>query len=120
MLVVVIVIVEVLCPPGVRVTLVGLRAAKGPSAVAGGAARLTVPEKPRLVTVSVDVADPPATNRLRALGDATSVKPCPTFTVIWTLCTIEPTVPVIMILYNPPGVAVVVPIVIDDVAVVPG
>jgi hypothetical protein len=54
---------------------VGLNAAKGPSADAGGAERVTVPEKPRLVTTIVDVAEPPAMNRARTFGEAIKVKP---------------------------------------------
>jgi len=54
---------------------VGLSAAKGPSADAGGAERVTVPEKPRLVTTIVDVAEPPAMNRARTFGEAIKVKP---------------------------------------------
>jgi hypothetical protein len=79
--VVVMVIVDVPCPPGDNVTLVGLRFPKGPSDVAGGAAKLIVPEKPRLLTVIVDVADPPATNRVSAFGEAVTVNPRPTVTV---------------------------------------
>jgi len=75
LLVVVIVIVEVPCPPGVSVISVGLSAAKGPSAEAGGAERVTVPEKPRLVTTIVDVAEPPAMNRASIFGEAIRVKP---------------------------------------------
>jgi hypothetical protein len=75
------VMVALLCPPGASVMLVGLSAPKGPSDVAGGAAKLTVPEKPRLPTVIVDVADPPATNRVSALGEAVTVNPSPTVTV---------------------------------------
>jgi hypothetical protein len=94
LLVVVMVIVEVPCPPGDNVRLVGLRIPNGPSDVAGGEDRLTDPEKPRLLTVIVDVADPPATNRVRAFGEAVTVKPEPTVTVIWEVCTSDPTVPV--------------------------
>lgn len=75
MLVVVIVIVEVPCPPGVSGISEGLSAAKGPSADAGGAERVTVPEKPRLVTTIVDVAEPPAMNRASTFGEAIRVKP---------------------------------------------
>jgi hypothetical protein len=69
------VIVDVPCPPGFRGTLAGLKAAKGPSADGGGAVSATEPEKPRLVTKIVDVADPPATNRDKILGEALSEKP---------------------------------------------
>lgn len=62
-------------PPGVRVRSVGLNAAKGPSADGGGADSVTVPEKPRLVTTIVDVAEPPAKNRARTFGEALIEKP---------------------------------------------
>jgi hypothetical protein len=53
----------------------GLNVAKGPSADGGGADNVTVPEKPRLVTTIVDVAEPPAKNRARTFGEALIEKP---------------------------------------------
>lgn len=71
----VMVMVDVPNCPGVNETSVGLKAAKGPSVAGGGAVSVTVPEKPRLVTKIVDVAEPPATKRARTLGEAVIEKP---------------------------------------------
>jgi hypothetical protein len=52
---------EVALDPGVRLTLVGLRVAVRPVALGEIAAdRLTDPVSPRLLTVMVEVAEPPA------------------------------------------------------------
>jgi len=48
------------------------------SPVTDGALRLTVPVKPRLVTVTMDVEDPPATKLLGLAGEALIVKSPPT------------------------------------------
>ncbi len=59
--VVVMVRVEVELEPGVRLAVVGLTATANPVAVGETAAdRVTVPVKPRLPTVIVDVAELPA------------------------------------------------------------
>lgn len=69
-----IVSVEVALAPGVRLTLVGLRLAVSPVAVGEAVADSdTLPVNPRLPTVIVDVADPPA-RTLAVVGLAAIVK----------------------------------------------
>ena len=79
--VVVIVRVEVLLEPGVRLALVGLTATVRPVAVGDTAAdRVTLPVNPRLPTVIVEVAEPPA-RTVAVVGLAATVKSLVTVTV---------------------------------------
>jgi len=80
--VVAIVRVEVPLEPGVRLTLVGARVAVSPVAVGETAAvNATLPVKPRLPTVTVEVAELPATT-LAVVGLAAMVKSAVTVTVM--------------------------------------
>ena len=48
------------------------------SPVMNGAVRLTVPVNPKLVTVMIDLVDPPATRLLGLAGEAVMVRSPPT------------------------------------------
>jgi len=118
--VVAIVSVEGAVPPETSVTLVGLIVVVRPVAVGDAAAlRFTVPANPELVSVHVDVAELPA-RKLAGVAAAHEIaKSAPTVTVtaaVWE----TPLVPVIVIVYVPPGVVDVVEIVSVEVAVEPG
>ena len=85
--------VEVLCPPGVRVTDGLLRDALGPEVAETAVERVTVPENPlRLVSVITLVPDEPR-GRLSADG-LIEIEKSVTTTVTETECTSEPLVPV--------------------------
>ncbi len=87
--------VEVFVPPVVKETLGGLKEAERP--VTGGTLEesATLPDRPRLVIVAVDVPEDPATKA--GTGVAEIVKSKTTETVIETECTRAPLVPVTVI-----------------------
>ncbi len=74
--------VEVIDPPSGSSTEDGASDNKGllPEGEPRVATKLTVPENPKLVTVTTEVADPPATNCAGLAGDAVTWKPCPIVT----------------------------------------
>ena len=88
--VVVMVRVDVELDPGVRLTLVGLTATVRPVAVGDTAADSdTVPVKPRLPTVMVEVVLPPAST-LADVGLAATVKSPTTTSVIEVELVVDP------------------------------
>ena len=62
--------------PAVSPRLVVLNEKESP--VMNGAVRLTVPVNPKLVTVMIDLVDPPATRLLGLAGEAVMVRSPPT------------------------------------------
>jgi hypothetical protein len=97
--VVVIASADVPAPPGVRETPVGVNA----SAMLGSlgelvAARLILPVSPRLLRVTVELADLPATNVPGVTVCADNVKSGFTVTRTETVCDSEPLLPVTVIL----------------------
>jgi hypothetical protein len=113
--------VEVPVEPGVKLTLVGLRAAVAPVAVGETVAdRATLPVNPRLPTVTVDVAEWLETMLAGLAADAVTVKSPVTVTDTVAVWDSVPLAPVTVTVYVPAGVDAVVAIVRVLVPVEPG
>src|SRR5260370_30247528 len=100
--------VEVPVEPGVRLMVVGLKVNVIPVAAGATVAdSATLPVKPKLLAVIVEVAEPPA---VKLAGDgalAVRLKSEGTVEFVVALWLIEPLAAVIVTVYEPPGVAAV-------------
>jgi len=100
--------------------LVGLNEVVRPVATGDTVAlSATLPVKPRLLSVIVDVAELPATKLAGLAADAVIVKSAVTVTVTVAVWDSAPLDPVTVTVYVPEGVAAVVPIVRVEVTDVP-
>jgi hypothetical protein len=107
-----IVSVEVPVEPGVRLMLVGAKAKVIPVAAGANVAEsATLPVKPRLFAVIVEVADPPAVKPAGVAVLAEIVKSPTTVTVTVAMWEVVPLEPVTVTVYVPAGVDAVVAIV---------
>jgi len=81
--------------PRVRLILVGANVNVIPVAAGATVAdRATLPVKPRLLEVTVEVAEPPATKLAGVAAPTATVKSPTTVTVTVAVCVIAPLVPV--------------------------
>ncbi len=118
---VLIVRMEVADPPGLRGIVLGLNEVVRPVAEGGtDAVSPTVPAKPALLRVMVEVAELPATKLAGLAVLAVTVKSAVTVTDTLAMWDREPLVPVTVTVYVPAAVEVVVEIVRMDVPVPPG
>jgi hypothetical protein len=119
--VVAIVRVEVPVEPGVRLTLVGTKVNVIPVAAGETVAdSATLPVNPRLLTVIVEVAEPPAVKLAGVAAPALTVKSPTTVTVTVPVWESVPLTPVTVTVYVPAAVDAVVAMVRVEVPVEPG